>query len=69
LAEQSYSLSDWFLEEFNFNKMIELEIPESVADFIQGRVPQRIGAEHYMALARQTNRFSGKYAEYLRDLT
>jgi len=49
--------------------MIELEIPESVADFIQGRVPQRIGAEHYMALARQTNRFSGKYAEYLRDLT
>lgn len=46
-----------YLRKFAFDKMIELEIPESVADFIEGRVPQRIGAKHYMALARQADKY------------
>jgi len=33
-----------YLRKFAFDKMIELEIPESVADFIQGRVAKKIGA-------------------------
>ena len=45
--------------------MIELEIPESVADFIEGRVPKRVGAKHYMALRRQADKFYGKYAGYI----
>ena len=48
--------------------MIELEIPESVADFIQGRVPKRIGAKHYMALARQAKKFYPRYVEYITEL-
>jgi hypothetical protein len=28
----------------------KLGVPESVADFIEGRVPKRVGARHYMKL-------------------
>ena len=61
-------ISPKYIRKFAFDKMIELEIPESVADFIEGRVAKRIGAKHYMALARQANGFYGKYAEYLKGL-
>jgi len=61
-------ISPKYLRKFAFDKMIELEIPESVADFIEGRVAKRIGAKHYMTLARQANGFYGKYAEYLNGL-
>jgi len=57
-----------YLRKFAFDKMVELEIPESVADFIEGRVPKRIGAKHYMVLRRQADKFYGKYAEYLKKL-
>jgi intergrase/recombinase len=57
-----------YVRKFAFDKMIELEIPESVADFIEGRVPKRIGAKHYMALRRQADNFYGKYANYLSRL-
>jgi len=57
-----------YLRKFAFDKMIELEVPESVADFIEGRVPTRIGAKHYMVLRRQADKFYGKYAEYLTKL-
>jgi len=53
---------------FVFDKMVELEISESVADFIEGHVPKRIGAKHYMVLRRQADKFYGKYAEYLKKL-
>ena len=32
-----------YLRKFAFDRMISLEIPESVADFIEGRVPKRVG--------------------------
>ncbi len=57
-----------YLRKFAFDKMIELEVPESVADFIEGRVPQRIGAKHYLALARQSSNFYPRYATYLKKL-
>lgn len=57
-----------YLRKFAFDKMIELEVPESIADFIEGRVPQRIGAKHYMALARQAEKYYPRYAEYLEEL-
>jgi len=49
--------------------MIELEIPESVTDFIEGRVPKRIGTKHYLALARQSSKFYPRYAEYIDRLS
>jgi len=46
----------------------ELNIPESVADFIQGRTPKSIGAKHYMKLKRKAIQFYPRYAEYLAKL-
>jgi len=57
-----------YLRKFVFDKMIELEIPESVADFIQGRTPKSIGAKHYMVLMRQAKKFYPRYAEYITQL-
>jgi intergrase/recombinase len=57
-----------YLRKFTFDKMVELEVPESVADFIEGRVPKRIGAKHYMVLRRQADKFYSKYAKYLKTL-
>jgi intergrase/recombinase len=33
----------------------ELNIPESVADFIQGKTPKSVGAKHYMKLKRKAD--------------
>jgi len=57
-----------YLRKFAFDKMIELGIPESVADFIEGRVPKRIGAKHYMILRRQADHFYPRYAAYLKKI-
>jgi len=57
-----------YLRKFAFDKMVELGVPESVADFIEGRAPQRIGAKHYMSLVKQADSYYGRYAEYLRVL-
>ena len=55
-----------YMRKFAFDSMIGLEVPESVADFIEGRVPKRVGAKHYMALRKQADRFYKKYAKVLR---
>jgi len=68
LSDYLAVISYKYLRKFAFDKMIELEVPESVADFIEGRVPKRIGAKHYMALARQANKFYPRYAEYIAEL-
>jgi intergrase/recombinase len=57
-----------YLRKFAFDKMIELDIPESVADFIQGRTPKKIGAKHYMILVRQAKKFYPRYAEHVTRL-
>ena len=48
--------------------MIELGIPESVADYIQGRAPRSIGARHYANLRRLADKYSSRYANYLMSL-
>ena len=45
-----------------------LNIPESVADFIQGRTPKSIGARHYMKLKRKAIQFYPRYAKYVAEL-
>ena len=57
-----------YLRKFVFDKMVELGVPESVADFIEGRAPQRIGAKHYMSLVKQADNYYGRYVEYLKAL-
>ena len=50
---------------YAFDKMIELDIPESVTDFIEARGPKRIGAKHYLALAKESAKFYLRYMEYI----
>jgi intergrase/recombinase len=59
-----------YLRKFAFDTMISesFNIPESVADFIEGRVPMKIGAKHYTRLLKQADGFYGKYADYLSKL-
>jgi intergrase/recombinase len=59
-----------YLRKFAFDTMISesLSIPESVADFIESRVPKKIGARHYTQLLRQADGFYGKYASCLSGL-
>jgi intergrase/recombinase len=56
-----------YLRKFAFDTMTdeELNIPESVADFIQGRTPKSIGARHYMQLKRKAIKFYPRYAKYV----
>ena len=61
-------LAPKYLRKFAFDKMVSLDIPESVADFIEGRVAKRIGAKHYMALRRQADNFYGRYANHIASL-
>jgi intergrase/recombinase len=59
-----------YLRKFAFDTMIseQLSIPESVADFIEGRLSKKIGARHYCALLRQADGHYIHYAEYLAKL-
>jgi len=46
----------------------ELGVPESIADFFEGRTPKTIGAKHYMILLRQAKQYYQRYAEYIKQL-
>jgi intergrase/recombinase len=55
---------------FAFGTMIseKFGIPESVADFIEGRVPKRVGAKHYTKLLRRADGHYSKYVSYLNKI-
>ncbi|MEM1660924.1 MAG: integrase [Candidatus Bathyarchaeia archaeon] len=57
-----------YLRKFAFDKMVELGIPESIADFIQGRTPVKVCAKHYMSLEKQAAQYYMRYVEYLKQL-
>jgi len=57
-----------YIRKFVFHKMLELEIPEGVADFIQGRAPKTVGERHYANLKRLADKYYPRYADYLQKL-
>ena len=57
-----------YIRKFVYTKMIELEIPESVADYIQGRMPSSVGARHYANLKRLADKYYPRYVEFLVSL-
>ena len=64
-----FNVTSWkYIRKYAFDKMIELEIPESVADFIEGRVPRTIGAMHYLGLRQKAIHFYPRYCNYLKKL-
>jgi intergrase/recombinase len=48
--------------------MIEFDVPESLADFIEGRVPKTIGAKRCMVLMRQSSEFYLRFDEHVEGL-
>jgi intergrase/recombinase len=59
-----------YCRKFVFGTLISerFNVPESVADFIEGRTPKKVGARHYAKLLRQADGYYPKYAHYLDEL-
>ena len=57
---RKFSFDLWISERFNF--------PESLADFVQGRTPKKVGVRHYSNLLRLADGRYGLYAAYLAKL-
>jgi len=59
-----------YLRKFVFDVMTseQLNIPESVADFIEGRTSKSVGARHYMNLKRKAVQFYPRYRDLLLNL-
>mgnify|MGYP000341890308 CR=1 FL=1 len=56
------------MRDFCYNKLLELGMPESAADFLNGRGPRTIGGKHYMDKIRQIKTFYPRYLAYLKEL-
>lgn len=56
------------MRDFCYNKLLELGMPESAADYLHGRGPRTIGRRHYMDLERQIKTFYPRYLAYLKEL-
>jgi len=57
-----------YVRKFVFTKLVALGVPESVADFIQGRVAKTVGARSYLAKLELAKQHYARYARYLAEL-
>ena len=57
-----------YVRKFVYSKLIALGVPESVADFIQGRSARTVGARSYLAKLELAKAHYGRYARYLAEL-
>jgi intergrase/recombinase len=57
-----------YIRKFSYNKMVMVGIPETVADFINGRSPRTVGGRHYMFLKTQADKYYPRYVNYLKEL-
>jgi intergrase/recombinase len=57
-----------YLRKWQYNFLIYNNVPESVADFIQGRASRSIGANHYLAKAQQADFWYSKVAHKLEGI-
>jgi intergrase/recombinase len=59
-----------YIRKFVYDQMTSeaIGIPDSVADFIEGRVPKTIGALHYAKLARKADEYYSRWAKYVEGL-
>jgi len=57
-----------YVRDFAYNAMLQVGIPESLADYLNGRGPQTVGAKHYLEKKRQIITHWPKYMAYLKRL-
>jgi intergrase/recombinase len=51
------------IRKWHYNFLIQNDIPPEIADFIQGRAAASVGAMHYLASARQADKFYAKVVD------
>ena len=56
------------IRKWHLNFLIEHSIPESVADFIQGRASVTVVSAHYLAKTQQADLWYGKVVDKLMDI-
>jgi len=57
-----------YLRKWNYNFLILNYVPESVADYIQGRAPSTIGSMHYLAKTQQADIWYAKVVPKLLEI-
>ena len=65
---QKRGLPAKYLRKWNYNFLIMHNVPESVADFIQGRSPISIGSMHYLAKVKQADYWYTKITNKLSEI-
>ncbi len=54
------------IRKWHLNKLIELGVPESVADFIQGRASVTVGSTHYLNKTKQADEWYSRIVDSLK---
>lgn len=57
-----------YLRKWNYNSLILNKIPESVADFIQGRASITVGSMHYLAKVKQADELYSRVVDKIRKV-
>jgi len=57
-----------YIRKFVYSKLIALGVPESIADFIEGRSAKTVGARSYLAKLELAKQHYKRYARYLDEL-
>ncbi|HLH86784.1 MAG TPA: integrase [Thermoplasmataceae archaeon] len=52
---RKYGVAPKYLRKWFYNFLIMNNVPESVADFIEGRAPESVGSMHYLAKVKQAD--------------
>ena len=52
---RKYGIAPKYLRKWFYNFLIMNNVPESVADFIEGRSPESVGSMHYLAKVKQAD--------------
>ncbi len=59
---RKYGIAPKYLRKWFYNFLIINNVPESVADFIEGRAPESVGSMHYLAKVKQSDYWYDKIA-------
>jgi intergrase/recombinase len=61
-------LSPKYLRKWFYNFLILNNVPESVADFIEGRSPESVGSMHYLAKVKQADYWYHQVLDAIKNL-
>ncbi len=62
---RQYGVAPKYLRKWFYNFLIMNNVPESVADFIEGRAPESVGSMHYLAKVKQADYWYSNVVEKL----